>query len=140
MIKEEIEYINNLGYYKTLTIISQKDGLYFMSISYRGEVVSFERNCTEERVKDFRKKILNNKKMLAIKNRQVIIILERRKIMRFYFTDYYELDEGTINKMVDRLKNGWDFEALFDDYVGSDPQAYLIYDEVKAYIEKILKS
>ena len=60
--------------------------------------------------------------------------------MKFYFTDYYELDEETINTMVDRLKNGWDFEALFDDYVGSDPQAYLIYDEVKAYIEKILKS
>ena len=69
MIKEKIEYINDLGYYKTLTIISQKDGLYFMSISYHGEVVSFERNCTEERVKDFRKKILNNKKILAIKNR-----------------------------------------------------------------------
>ena len=69
MIKEKIEYINDLGYYKTLTIISQKDGLYFMSISYRGEVVSFERNCTKERVKDFRKKILNNKKILAIKNR-----------------------------------------------------------------------
>ena len=69
MIKEKIEYINDLGYYKTLTIISQKDGLYFMSISYRGEVVSFERNCTKERVKDFRKKILNKKKILAIKNR-----------------------------------------------------------------------
>ena len=63
MIKEKIEYINDLGYYKTLTIISQKDGLYFISISYRGEVVGFERNCTEERVKDFRKKILNNKKI-----------------------------------------------------------------------------
>ena len=68
MIKEKIEYINDSGYHKTLTIISKKDGLYFMSISYRGEVVSFERNCTEERVKDFRKKILNNKKILAIKN------------------------------------------------------------------------
>ena len=77
MIKEKIEYINDLGYYKTLTIILQKDGLYFMAISYRGEVVSFERNCTEERVQDFRKKILDNKIMLAIKNRQVIIILER---------------------------------------------------------------
>ena len=69
MIKEKIEYINDLGYYKTLTIILQKDGLYFMAISYRGEVVSFERNCTEERVQDFRKKILDNKIMLAIKNR-----------------------------------------------------------------------
>ena len=69
MIKEKIEYINDSGYHKTLTIISQKDGLYFMSISYRSEVVSFECNCTEERVKDFRRKILNNKKILAIKNR-----------------------------------------------------------------------
>ena len=69
MIKEEIEYINDLGYHKTLTIIPQKDGLYFMSISYRGEVVSFERNCTEERVQKFRKKILNHKKVLAIKNK-----------------------------------------------------------------------
>ena len=68
--KEEIHYINDLGYYKILTIIPQpqKDGLYFMAIEYRGEVVSFERNCTEERVQDFRKKILNNKKILAIKN------------------------------------------------------------------------
>ena len=49
--------------------MKQNNGLYFMSISYHGEVVSFERNCTEERVKDFRKKILNNKKILAIKNR-----------------------------------------------------------------------
>lgn len=69
MIKEEIKYINDLGYHKTLTIIPQKDGLYFMAISYRGEVVSFERNCTEQRVQEFRKKILNHKKVLAIKNR-----------------------------------------------------------------------
>lgn len=68
MIKEKIEYINDLGYHKTLSIIPQKDGLYFMAISYHGEVVSFERNCTEERVQEFRKKILNNKKVLAIKN------------------------------------------------------------------------
>ena len=67
--KEEIHYINDLGYYKTLDIILQQNGLYFMAISYRGEVISFERNCTEKRVKDFRKKILNNKKILAIKNR-----------------------------------------------------------------------
>ena len=59
--------------------------------------------------------------------------------MRFYFTDYYELEEETINKIVDGLKDGCDFEALFEDYVGCDPQAYLIYDQVKAYIEKILK-
>lgn len=69
MIKEKIEYINDLGYHKTLSIIPQKDGLYFMAISYHGDVVNFERNCTEERVQEFRKKILNNKKVLAIKNR-----------------------------------------------------------------------
>lgn len=68
MIKEKIEYINDLGYHKTLSIIPQKDGLYFMAVSYHGEVVSFEHNCTEERVQEFRKKILNNKKVLAIKN------------------------------------------------------------------------
>ena len=28
MIKEEIEYINDLGYHKTLTIIPQKDQKY----------------------------------------------------------------------------------------------------------------
>ena len=70
MIKEEIEYINDLGYHKTLTIIPQpqNNGLYFMAISYRGDVVSIERDCTEERVRKFRKKILNHKKVLAIKN------------------------------------------------------------------------
>ena len=70
MIKQEIEYINDLGYHKTLTIIPQpqNNGLYFMAISYRGDVVSFEGNCTEQRVLEFRKKILNRKKILAIKN------------------------------------------------------------------------
>ena len=66
MIKETIEYINDLGYYKTLDIIPQKDGLYFMALSYRGEVVSFERNCTEERVQEFRKKILTKKYICKI--------------------------------------------------------------------------
>ena len=69
--KEEIHYINSLGYYKILTIIPQpqKEGLYFMSIKYRDEIVSCERNCTEQRVQEFKKKILNNKKILAIKNK-----------------------------------------------------------------------
>ena len=57
-MREKIQYINHLGYYKILDIIQQPDGLYFMAISYRGEVISFERNCTEKRVKDFRKKEL----------------------------------------------------------------------------------
>ena len=58
--------------------------------------------------------------------------------MRFYFTDYYELDEETINTIVDELKDGCDFEILFQDYVGCDPQAYLIYDQVKEYIKTLL--
>ena len=59
-MREKIQYINHLGYYKTLDIIQQPDGLYFMAISYRGEVISFERNCTEKRVKDFKKKIIKS--------------------------------------------------------------------------------
>lgn len=70
MIKEEIEYINDLGYRKTLTIIPQKNELYFMAISYRGDVVSFESDCTKQRVQEFRKKILDHKIILAIKNYQ----------------------------------------------------------------------
>ena len=66
MIKETIEYINDLGYYKTLDIIPQTNGLYFMAISYRGEVVNYERNCTEKRVQDFRKKILTKKYICKI--------------------------------------------------------------------------
>lgn len=65
MVRETIRYINNLGYYKTLDIIPQKNGLYFMTISYRGDVISFERNCTEKRVKDFRNKILNAYQIVA---------------------------------------------------------------------------
>ena len=65
MVRETIQYINHLGYYKILDIIPQQNGLYFMTISYRGEVISFERNCTEKRVKDFRNKILNAYQIVA---------------------------------------------------------------------------
>lgn len=65
MVRETIRYINNLGYYKTLDIIPQKNGLYFIAISYRGEVISFERNCTEKRVKDFKEKILKTYQIVA---------------------------------------------------------------------------
>lgn len=65
MVRETIQYINHLGYYKTLDIIPQQNGLYFMAISYRGEVISFERNCTEKRVKDFKEKILNTYQIVA---------------------------------------------------------------------------
>lgn len=65
MVRETIQYINNLGYYKTLDIIQQPDGLYFMAISYRGEVISFERNCIEKRVKDFKEKIIKSYQIVA---------------------------------------------------------------------------
>ena len=68
MIKETIKYINDLGYYKTLEIVLQKNGLYAMAILYRGDIVNFERNCTKQRVQEFRKKILDHKIILAIKN------------------------------------------------------------------------
>ena len=58
--------------------------------------------------------------------------------MRFYFTDYYELDNETINKIVDYLRNGWEFEGLFEEFVGTGPQAYLVYDQVKTYIKTLL--
>lgn len=68
MLREKIQYINHLGYYKILDIIPQENKLYFMTISYRGEVISFERNCTEKRVKDFKEKILNTYQIISIKN------------------------------------------------------------------------
>ena len=69
MINEHIEYINKLGKYKILEIMKQNNGFYFMAILYRGEIISFEKNCTKQRVQEFRKKILNNEKILAIKNK-----------------------------------------------------------------------
>lgn len=68
MINECIEYINKLGKHKILEIMKQNNGLYFMAISYNGEIINFEKNCTKQRVQEFRKKILDNEKILAIKN------------------------------------------------------------------------
>ena len=79
MINEHIEYINKLGKYKILEIMKQNNGLYFMAILYRGEIISFEKNCTKQRVQEFRKKILDNEKILAIKNKQSIIIIDGRR-------------------------------------------------------------
>ena len=59
--------------------------------------------------------------------------------MKFYFTDYYELDDEQIDEILDGLRQGIDFEALFEDFVGSHPQHYLIYDQVKEFIERLLK-
>ena len=39
-----------------------------MAILYRGDIVNFERNCTEQRVQEFKKKILDHKIILVIKN------------------------------------------------------------------------
>ena len=58
--------------------------------------------------------------------------------MKFYFTDYYELDEETINKILNYLRNGWEFEGLFEEFVGTGPQAYLVYDQVERYIKNLL--
>ena len=79
MINEHIEYVNKLGKNKILEIMKQNNGLYFMAILYRGEIISFEKNCTKQRVQEFRKKILNNEKILAIKNKQSIIIIDGRR-------------------------------------------------------------
>ena len=68
MINEHIEYVNKLGKNKILEIMKQNNGLYFMAILYRGEIISFEKNCTKQRVQEFRKKILDKEKILAIKN------------------------------------------------------------------------
>ena len=79
MINEYIEYVNKLGKNKILEIMKQNNGLYFMAILYRGEIISFEKNCTKQRVQEFRKKILDNEKILAIKNKQSIIISDGRR-------------------------------------------------------------
>ena len=68
MINEYIEYVNKLGKNKILEIMKQNNGLYFMAILYRGEIISFEKNCTKQMVQEFRKKIRDNEKILAIKN------------------------------------------------------------------------
>lgn len=69
MINEQIQYINKLGHYNILDIIPQKDGSYFMAITYNNEVASFECHCTEQTVRYFRKKILENNEIIVIKNR-----------------------------------------------------------------------
>ena len=79
MVNEHIEYINKLGKNKILEIMKQNNGLYFMAILYRGEIISFEKNCTKQRVQEFRKNILDNEKILAIKNEQSIIVSDGRR-------------------------------------------------------------
>ena len=79
MINEHIEYVKKLGKNKILESMKQNNGLSFMAIVQRGEIISFEKNCTKQRVQEFRKKILDNEKILAIKNEQSIIISDGRR-------------------------------------------------------------
>lgn len=58
--------------------------------------------------------------------------------MRFYFTNYYELEEKEINEILDYLRKGWEFKGLFEEFVGTGPQAYLVYDQVETYIKNLL--
>ena len=58
--------------------------------------------------------------------------------MKFYFTNYYELEEKEINEILNYLRNGWEFEGLFEEFVGTGPQAYLVYDQVEKYIKTLL--
>ena len=54
--------------------------------------------------------------------------------MKFYFTDYYKLEEEEINEILDYLRKGYGFESVFVEFIGTGPQAYLVYDQVETYI------
>ena len=58
--------------------------------------------------------------------------------MKFYFTNYYELEEEEINEILNGLRNGCEFENLFGEFIGTGPQAYLVYDQVEKYIKTLL--
>ena len=58
--------------------------------------------------------------------------------MKFYFTDYYKLEEEDINEMLDYLRKGYRFESVFEEFIGVGPQAYLVYDQVEKYIKTLL--
>ena len=58
--------------------------------------------------------------------------------MKFYFTDYYKLEEEEINEMLDYLRKGYRFESVFEEFIGVGPQAYLVYDQVEKYIKTFL--
>ena len=59
-------------------------------------------------------------------------------MMKFYFTDYYKLEEEEINEILDYLRKGYRFEVLFEEFIGTGPQAYLVYDQVEKYIKTLL--
>ena len=58
--------------------------------------------------------------------------------MNFYFTDYYKLEEEEVNEILDYLRKGYRFESVFEEFIGTGPRAYLVYDQVKEYIETLL--
>ena len=58
--------------------------------------------------------------------------------MKFYFTDYYKLEEEEINEILDYLRKGYRFESVFEEFIGVGPQAYLVYDQVEKYIKTLL--
>ena len=57
--------------------------------------------------------------------------------MKFYYKDYFELNDKEIAAFAEGLKQGVDFEILFQEYIGCNPQCYLVYDQVKVFFEKI---
>ena len=59
--------------------------------------------------------------------------------MKFYFTDYYELDDEEIDEFLNGLRQGIDFEILFQEFIGTHPQHYLIYEQVKEFMERLLR-
>lgn len=59
-------------------------------------------------------------------------------MMKFYFTDYYKLEEEEINEILDYLRKGYRFESVFEEFIGVGPQAYLVYDQVEKYIKTLL--
>lgn len=59
--------------------------------------------------------------------------------MKFYYQDYFELSDKEITEFAEGLKQGIDFENLFEEYIGCDSQRYLVYNQVKDFFEKYLQ-
>lgn len=59
--------------------------------------------------------------------------------MKFYYQDYFELTDKEIAEFAEGLKQGIDFEVLFEEYIGCDSRRYLVYDQVKEFFEKYLQ-
>lgn len=57
--------------------------------------------------------------------------------MKFYYQDYFELSDKEIAEFAEGLKQGIDFEVLFEEYIGCDSERYLVYDQVKEFFNQI---